>query len=175
VPRPRLVTVLEAVFSLLAQEAPMSFTARHVSRWLLLLAGLALAACETTGGRGLVKDARGDELRKETTLGVTLPPGCTTSTTSIPDGKKNLTVSYKEPAAEQNGAPLKELAYTTIYLSSPKGPAQAIRVWTNDAHGGAFVTITNVDAPAQEFVLCVTATNWAKMESPPALLTPSAR
>ena len=39
---------------------------------------------------------------------------------------------------------------------------QAIRIWTNDPHGGALVTIHNVPAPAQELGLCVTATNWAR-------------
>jgi hypothetical protein len=153
----------------------MSFTTRPFSMWLLLLAGFALAACETTGGpRVLVKDAQGDELRKETTLGATLPPGCTSNTTSIPAGKKSLTVSYQEPTTDHNGPPL-QLLFTTVYLSSPGGQAQAIHVWTNDASGGAMVTIKNVAAPAQEFALCVTATNWARLESPPALLIPSAR
>jgi hypothetical protein len=153
----------------------MSFTIRPCSRWLLLLTGLALAACETTGSGGLVKNAQSDELRNETTLGVTLPPGCATITTSIPAGKKNVTVSYREPTMDQNGAAPQRLAYTTVYLSSPKGQAQAIRVWTNNPQGGALVTINNVAPPAQEFVLCVTATNWARKESAPALLTPSAR
>jgi hypothetical protein len=152
----------------------MSFTTRPFSKWLLLLAGFALVACETGRPRGLVKNAQSDELRKETTLGVTLPPECTTITTSLPTGKNNLTVSYQEPSTDQSGAPLKELAFTTIYLSWPGGQAQAIRVWTNDPHGGAIVTIQNVAAPAQEFALCVTATNWARKESPPALPTPSA-
>ena len=145
--------------------------------WLLLLAGFALGACGTgrTGGpRVLVKDAQGDELRKETTLGATMPPGCATSTTSIPAGKKSLTVSYQEPTTDHSGPPL-QLLFTTVYLSSPGGQAQAIRVWTNDARGGAMVTIKNIAPPAQEFALCVTATNWAWQESPPALLTPSAR
>lgn len=153
----------------------MSFRMRPFSMWLLLLAGFALAACETTGGpRVLVKDAQGDELRKETTLGATLPPGCTSNTTSVPAGKKSLTVSYQEPTTDHKGPPL-QLLFTTVYLSSPGGKAQATRVWTNDAHGGAMVTIKNVAPPAQEFTLCVTATNWARQESPPALLTPSAR
>ena len=153
----------------------MSFTIGPCSRWLLLLAGLALAACETTGSGGLVKNAQSDELRNETTLGGTLPPGCTAITTSIPAGKKHLTVSYQEPTTDLNGAPLKELAFTTIYLSSVKGQAQAIRIWTNDPHGGAMVTINNVAPPSQEFAVCVTATNWARKESLPLLLTPSAR
>ena len=146
----------------------MSFTMRPCWRWLLLVAGLTLAACATGGPKGLVKDAQGDELRKETTLGVTLPPGCPPITTSIPAEKKKLTVSYQEPTLDHGGI---FLAFTTIYLSSPRGQAQAIRVWTNDAHGGAIVTIKNIAVPAQEFALCVTATNWAGQESPPALPT----
>lgn len=156
----------------------MSFMMRLCSWWLLLLliAGLTLSACQTVGvgwAKVLVKDAQSDELKKETTtLGVTLPPGCTTITTSTPAGKKLLTVSYQEPTIDHGNGPL---AFTTIYLSSPGGQAQVIRVWTNDARGGATVTIKNVAAPAQEFAICVTATNWARQESPPALLTLSAQ
>jgi hypothetical protein len=80
-------------------------------------------------------------------------------------------VSYQEPTTNQNGVPLTELGYTTIYVSSPKGPAQAIHVWTNDAHGGALVTIHDVPVPAQEVGICVTATNWARKESLPAVPT----
>jgi hypothetical protein len=56
-------------------------------------------------------------------------------------------------------------------VSSAKGPAQVIHVWTNDAHGGALVTIHDVPVPAQEVGICVTATNWARKESLPALPT----
>jgi hypothetical protein len=49
--------------------------------------------------------------------------------------------------------------------------AQAIRVWTNDAHGGAFVTIRDIPVPAQELKLCVTATNWDRKESRPTVPT----
>ena len=140
---------------------------RHSATWLLLAAGMALTACET-GQMLLEKNAQGDELRKETTVGVPLPPGCPTLTTSLPAGKTGLTVSYQEPTTSQNGAPLANLAYTTIYLSWPKAQTKAIRVWTNDAHGGALVTIRNVSAPSPEFGICVTATNWARQESPPA-------
>lgn len=143
---------------------------RHFATWLLLAAGVALTACETERLL-LEKNAQGDELRKETTVGVPLPPGCQTHTTSLPPGKANVTVSYQEPTTNQNGVPLKDLAYTTIYLSSSKGAAQAIRVWTNNSHGGALVTIHNVPAPSPEFGICVTATNWAGKESGPALPT----
>ena len=156
----------------------MSFTKRPFSSCLLLLAGFALAACQTGRAEGpkvLVKDAQSVELRNETTIGVKMPEGCATSASSIPVGKKNLTISYQEPKTDQSGAPLKELGYTTIYLSPPGSQAQAIRVWTNDSRGGANVTVKNVPAPAQEFALCVTATNWARQDSPPALLTPSGR
>ena len=143
---------------------------RHFSTSLLLAAGIALTGCET-GQLLLEKNAQGDELRKETTVGVPLPPGCPTLTTSLPPGKANVIVSYQEPTTSENGAPLKELAYTTIYLSSSKGAAQAIRVWTNDPHGGALVTIHNVPAPSAEFGICVTATNWSRKESGPAVPT----
>ncbi len=155
----------------------MSFTIRPFSRWVLLLAGFALAACETGRPSVLVNNAQGtaDGLPIETTRGVTLPPGCATSTASVPAGKKSLTISYQVPTTDQSGAPLKGFMITTVYLSSPGGQTQAIRVPANRIHGGASVTIQNVAPPAQEFALCVTVTNWAGQESPPALLTPSAR
>jgi hypothetical protein len=141
---------------------------RHFATWVLLAAGMALTACETVSSRVLEKNAQGDELRKETTASVSLPPGCPTLTTSLPLGKANVTVSYQEPTTNQNGAPLTNLLYTTIYLSSPNTQAKAIHVWTNDAHGGALVTIRDIPVPAQELGLCVTATNWAREESGPA-------
>ena len=140
---------------------------RHFSTWLLLAAGMALTACET-GPMLLEKNARGDELRKETTVGVLLPLGCPTFTTSLPAGQSDLTVSYQEPSTNQAGSPLADLAYTTIYLSWPKAQTKDNRIWTNDEHGGARVTIHDVPAPDQELGLCVTATNWARQESPPA-------
>jgi hypothetical protein len=131
---------------------------------------MALTACET-GQLLLEKNAQGDELRKETTVGVPLPPSCPTLTTSLPAGKTTVTVSYQEPTTSQNGAPLTDLAYTTIYLSWPKAQTKAIRMWTNDAHGGALVTIRDIPVPAQELGLCVTATNWDRKELGPAPLT----
>jgi hypothetical protein len=133
---------------------------------LLLVATMALAGCET--GRALLeKNAQSDELRKETTVGVPLPPGCT-HTRVLSAGQTHLTVSYQEPTVDEHNVPLKDLAYTTIYVSALHSAAQAIRIWTNDPHGGARVTIHNVPAPAQELRLCVTATNWARKESEPA-------
>ena len=139
----------------------------YSSMGLLLAATMALTACET-GQALLGKNAQSDELRKETTVGVPLPPGCPTHTRALPAGQTHLTVSYQEPNVDENNVPLKDLAYTTIYVSAPHKTAQAIRIWTNDPHGGALVTIHNVPAPAQEVGLCVTATNWARQESEPA-------
>jgi hypothetical protein len=141
---------------------------RHSATGLLLAAGMALMGCETVSSRVLEKNAQGDELRKETAVSVSLPLGCPTLTTSLPPGKSYVTVSYQEPTTNQNGIPLKELAYTTIYLSAPEAQTKFIRVWTNDAHGGAQVTISDIPVPAQGLGLCVTATNWARQESPPA-------
>jgi hypothetical protein len=143
----------------------------HVATWLLIAGGLTLSACETLSQNVLEKNALSSELRNETTSVATLPPGCPPVTTTLPAGKTKVTVSYQEPTTNQNGVPLTELGYTTIYVSSPKGPAQAIHVWTNDAHGGALVTIHDVPVPAQEVGICVTATNWARKESTPALPT----
>ena len=134
---------------------------------LLLTATMALAGCQT-GQALLGKNAQSDELRKETTVGVPLPPGCPTHTRALPAGQTHLTVSYQEPTIDEHNVPLKDLAYTTIYVSAPHKTAQAIRIWTNDPQGGALVTIHNVPAPAQELGLCVTATNWARQESVPA-------
>ena len=145
-------------------------TNKHFAACLLLAAMMALAACET-GPMLLEKNAQGDELRKETTVGVPLPPGCLAFTTSLPAGKTTLTVSYQEPTTNQTGALLTDLAYTTIYLSSPQAQTKAIRIWTNDAHGGGLVAIRDIPVPAQELGLCVTATNRARKESPPALPT----
>jgi len=138
---------------------------------LLFPAALSLVACQTleTGlsARVLEKDAQGDELRRETTLGVALPPGCSAISLSKPTERKDITVSYQEPTTDEKGVHLKELAFTTIYLSSGEGSSQAIRVWTNDPQGGAKVTIHHVVPPADNFALCVTATNWARNESTP--------
>lgn len=138
--------------------------------WLLLVATMALTACET-GPMLLEKNALGTELQKETTAGSPLPHDCPTLNTSLPAGQSSLTVSYQEPTTSQAGDPLDNLAYTTIYLSWPKAQAIAIRIWTNDAHGGARVTIHNIPIYARELGLCATATNWARQESPPALPT----
>ena len=138
---------------------------------LLLTAAMALAGCGAGAGPGqtlLGKDAQSEELRKETTVGVPFPPGCPTHTRALPAGQTHLTVSYQEPHVDENNVPLKDLAYTTIYVSAPDSTAQAIRVWTNDPRGGALVTIHNVPASAQDVALCVTATNRARKESVPA-------
>ena len=140
----------------------------HIATWLLVPAGLTLAACETVLSNVLDKNAQGDELRKETMVGVPLPAGCPTLTTTLPAEKTSVAVYYQEPTTTQAGNPLANLAYTTIYLSWPSAQPRAIRIWTNDAHGGALVTIRNIPVPAQELGLCVTATNWARKESAPA-------
>ena len=143
----------------------------YATAGLLLTATMALAGCGT-GQALLGKNAQSDELRKETTVGVPLPPGCPTHTRALPAGQTHLTVSYQEPTVDEHNVLLKDLAYTTIYVSAPHRTAQAIRVWTDNPQGGAPVTVLNVLAPAQEVGLCVTATNWARQESEPAPPTP---
>lgn len=138
------------------------------AKFILLAAGLTLSACESVSSSVLEKSALSHELRNETASVVQLPAGCPTLTASAQAGKKGLTVSYQEPTTNQKGVPLEDLAYTTIYLSSPKGPAQAIHIWTNDRHGGAYVTISDVPVPDQKVGVCVTATNSAGKESGPA-------
>ncbi len=132
---------------------------------------MALAGCET-GQELFEKNAQSDELRKETTVGVPLPPGCPTHSMSLPAEQTHLTVSYQEPTVDEHNVPLKDLAYTTIYVNAPHSAAQAIRIWTNDPHGGALVTIHNILAPGPKVDLCLTATNWARKESVPAPPTP---
>ena len=140
----------------------------HIATWLLVAAGLTLVACGTVLSNVLEKNAQGDELRKETMVGVPIPPSCPTLTTTLPAEKTSITVYYQEPKTTQAGNPLANLAYTTIYLSWPNAQPKAIRIWTNDAHGGALVTVRDIPVTAQELGLCVTATNWARQESSPA-------
>lgn len=135
----------------------------------LSMIGLTLAACETTGSIALEKSALDPELKNETSSGVTLPSGCPTVTMNLPAGKSDLVVSYREPSTTQKGTPLADLAYTTIYLSMAKTPPRAVRVWTNDPHGGAPVTVKDIPVSGQEVGICVTATNWARQESGPAV------
>lgn len=144
---------------------------RDSAMWLLLAAGMALTACETGPSRRVLEmNAQGSELQNETKPVETLPDGCPTLPTPLPAGKTRITVFYQEPTTNEKGVPLTDLLYTTIYLSSLER-AQAIHVWTNDPHGGASVTIRDVAVPAQEVKLCVTATNWDRKESRPAVPT----
>lgn len=137
--------------------------------YVCLFVGLIGTGCETEQ-LSLQKSAMTTELRKETRTGMTLPAGCPALTKSFPATQTSLTVSYLEPTKNQNGALLTDLAYTTIYLSAKGSPTTAIRIWTNDARGGAQVTISDIPVTASEIGLCVTATNWAGKES----LMPSA-
>ena len=150
-----------------------SQTTFHLAKWPILAVALMLGACETmdvgAGSKRLDKNALSEELKKETYTGVSIPPDCSTLTTSLPPGKASVTVSYQEPTTNQKGIRLTELAYTTIYTSSSDGQTQAIHIWTNDAHGGAFVTVHNIPVTTQKLGFCVTATNWSRKESPPAL------
>ncbi len=134
----------------------------------LMVFGAAVAACETVESTALEKSALDVELKNETSSGVTLPLGCPTLTVTLPAGRTSVTVSYEEPKTNVKGVPLADLAYTTVYVSAPKASTRAIRVWTNDPHGGAPVTIKDIPASGQEVGVCVTATNWARQESGPA-------
>lgn len=144
----------------------------HGVTWALLVVGFTLAACETMSSEILRKNAQSEELRKETTPDVKLPSGCPTLRVTFPVEKKSATVCYDEPKTNQDGTPLTDLAFTTLYLESPKGHTRAIRVWTNNAHGGAHVTVSDVPI-AGEVGACVTATDWARNESPPGTNAPN--
>ena len=71
----------------------------HIATWLLVAAGLTLAACETVLSNVLDKNAQGDELRKETMVGVPLPAGCPTLTTTLPAEKPEslFTIKNRHP------------------------------------------------------------------------------
>lgn len=65
----------------------------QATKWLLVATGLTLADCEAGLSNVLEKSARGDELRTETTVGVTLPADCPTLTAALQAGTSSLTVS----------------------------------------------------------------------------------
>ncbi|BFU96750.1 MAG: protein of unknown function [Nitrospira sp.] len=131
----------------------------------LVALGLLSAACETLTSKTLVKNALSEELRKETTLDPVLPSDCPTLTVSLPEGKQKIIVSYREPTQDQNGIALTTLAFTTIYLTGPESKPKAFRIWTNDARGGAQVTIRDIPVSDREAGVCVTATNWGGKQS----------
>jgi uncharacterized protein YceK len=139
----------------------------HHAVWFVLATGICLAGCETVASKAIDKSAQSDELRRESSVAVTLPRGCPTLTAALPMGRTSVSISYEEPSTNQDGSPLTNLAYTTIYLTSPQSQPSSIRIWTDDAHGGAPVTIRDVPIASQELEVCVTATNWAGKESEP--------
>lgn len=153
-----------------------SCTTLHLVRWSLLAVALTLGACETMDARSYrIENVPGDKLRIETIVTVTLPADCLTVPVQVPSGRRNLTVSYREPSADQDGSPLKNLAHTTIYVGISTSRVLAIRIGTSDPRGGASVIVRNVPAPTPDNMLCVTATNRAGLESRPALSMPPTR
>ncbi len=134
--------------------------------------GLLSAGCQTLDTKVLDKSASSDDLKKETTLDPVLPSGCPSLTASIPEGQNKMSVSYREPTLDQNGAPLTTLAFTTLYVSGAQSKTTAFRIWTNDARGGALVTVREIPVPNRETGICVTATNWGRKESQPAAAAP---
>lgn len=142
------------------------------ARLLVFAAGVSTIACvpQAVVPNVLVLDAQGEELRKETVIGASLPPGCPTLTHTILPGKSSFRASYTEPTHRTDGTPLNDLAYTTLYVSSANLPTRAIRIWARDANGGKSVIIEDIPTLdlGTEIGLCVTATNWANQESLPA-------
>ena len=138
--------------------------------WPLFAVTLTLVGCGSMdpGGKVLATSASGEKLRSKTTVGATLPAGCPAVTASVPAGQNGLTITYREPSTNATGSPLTNLLLTSIYIGVPNGQTHAIRIWTNDPRGGAIVTVRNVLPSAPEVRLCVTATNLAGQESPPA-------
>lgn len=141
----------------------------HLIKWPLLTMALSLAACGSIGPgvTYLATNGTGEILRTKTTVGVTVPAGCPTTPASLPTGPNGFTITYREPTTNATGSPLTNLLLTSIYLSSPKGQTQVIRIWTNDPRGGGTVTIRNIIPPVPELRVCVTATNIAGQESAP--------
>lgn len=141
----------------------------HLIKWPLLTMALSLAACGSISPvvTYLATNGTGEILRTRTTVGATAPAGCPTTTVSIPTSPNGLTVSYREPATNATGSPLTNLLLTSVYLSSPTGQTQVIRIWTNNPRGGGTVTIRNIIPAAPQVRICVTATNIAGQESAP--------
>ena len=137
------------------------------ANWLLLAVGVAAVACETASSTIIAKNAQGKDLQVSRIDGLPLPSGCPKITKSIPGGETTITVSYSEPVGRQDGTALLDLAYTTVYVSSPNGKTMAIRAWSDNAGGGADVTITEIPVVGPEVGVCVTATNWRGNESMP--------
>ena len=137
--------------------------------WPLLALTVALAACGSIdpGTTYLATNRTGEKLRTKTIVGATVPAGCPTTPASLPTGPNGFTITYREPSTNATGSPLTNLLLTSIYLSSPKGQTQVIRIWTNDPRGGGTVIIRNIIPPAPELRVCVTATNIAGQESSP--------
>lgn len=137
----------------------------HVANWLLFVGGIAVAACDTAPG--IIKSAQSDEVRKETMVGVELPPDCLKIAETFPAGQATFDLHYREPATTQDGKVMDNLAYTTIYLRSSNGQTKAIRIPSKDSHGGASLTVRDIPVSSSEIVLCITATNYYGKESPP--------
>ena len=142
----------------------------HLIRGSLITVVLALGACGSmdSGVKLLATNALGQELRNKTTVGATLPAGCSTVTASLPAGKTGFTLTYLEPSTNATGSPLTNLLLTSIYIGTANSQTQVTRIWTNDPRGGGTITIHNVVPPAPEVRICITATNLAGQESLPA-------
>ena len=141
----------------------------HLLKWPPLTMALLLAACGSIGPgiTYLATNGTGKILRTETTVGITAPDGCPTTTVSVPTSPNGLTISYREPSANVAGTLLRNLLLTSVYISSPHSQTQVIRIWTNDPRGGGAVTIRNIIPAAPQVRICVTATNIAGYESAP--------
>lgn len=139
----------------------------RAAKWLLLAVGVAIGACETASPMIIAKNGQGNDLRISRIDGMPLPSGCPKITESLPTGKTSIAVSYSEPTNRQDGLALYDLDYTTVYVSSPNVATIAIRVWSNDARGGAHVTIREIPVVGPEVGICVTATDSRGNESAP--------
>ena len=87
----------------------------------------------------------------------------TLARTTVSAGKPSLTISYTEPTTRADGAPLTDLASTTIYYDVGQGFIKAKAVPATSPQGGGTIK-ESIQVPVQspspvETTICVTATN----------------
>lgn len=81
-----------------------------------------------------------------------------------------LTITYDEPTTNVDGTPLADMAYSTIYITSPAGTHKAPVIAAVDVHGGKHIqTPIQVNAPentSTSIKMAVSATDLSGNEGP---------
>ena len=135
----------------------------------MVFGGWACTIASPASPAGIIRKASEFTIREVTKY----PTPCTPSPEiRVKSAKPTITVSYREPTTNKDGAPLTDLKWTTIYFGLKKDSVKAIDVWTNDARGRGYVEIQDIPIPVRQNeevleVLCVTATDWSGNEEPP--------